>query len=907
MTPEQIAREKIDRMFAEAGWAVVDRDHYSPEISAVAVEEGLMKGNCEADYLLFINGKAVGVLEAKRQEVDVTDSIVAEQAEHYTRSVPNWCQAWQNPLPLAYVSNGKELYYRDLRNSDGCYEPLKKIHSPKEITRMLGITDFYAALPTLQKRGLRDCQYEAITELEKSFRSGQDRALMVLATGAGKTYTACLATYRMLNYTPMKRVLFLVDRNNLGKQAEGEFGTFRLTENGDPLNTIFEVNRLKSAKVKESDQVVISTIQRLFSLLSGQTIEDSDDEEATEDVLSDVTLPTNPLLPPDFFDMIIIDECHRSIYGNWRAVLEYFNTAKLVGLTATPVPETLAFFNNNQVVNYTLEKSIVDGVNVDYRVYRIKTQATEDGGAIREGDKLRRITRYNGKVEDIKNREIRNYTASELNRSIVNPAQIKLILETYRDAVYTEMFIDPQREPNMDYLPKTLIFALNDAHATNIVNIAKEVFGDQITVNPDRFVQKITYSAGDSNALIRSFRNDKDFRIAVTVTLVATGTDVKPLEVVMFMRDVESQPLYMQMKGRGVRTIGDEQLRNVTPNAHSKDIFFLVDAVGVTEHSHTIPSTGDDQSTQTLTLRQLLERLTHGEVHDDHLRLIAGRLARIHNKATEEQRSEFEKRAHASMSDISANIYLALEAGTLPIYLNVNEPNNERKGLVRPLAVHPDAREYLCVLNAGFINILQPGEDSLIEKGFSQEEAASTTKEFEEYIDSHRDEIEALRIIYNNTGEPLTYRVLKDLDRKLREVNHKFNVSQLWNNYSILNPKSVQKFTTKEEKDALTNIIQVIRYAMHLIPELRSLPSMAAQRFELWCGQAQRPLTETQKDVIRQIVGYIVTNGSTELKDVRDYDKTIAAQMIRYFGNAAAAKEAILSLSQFLIFNKKAA
>ncbi len=907
MTPEQLAREKIDRMFAEAGWAVVGRDQYSPEISAVAVEEGLLKDNLEADYLLFINGKAVGVLEAKREEVDVTDSVVAEQAERYTQKVPNWCQTWQNPLPLAYVCNGKDLYYRDLRDPDGFYEPLKKIHTPKEITRMLGIKDYYAALPNLKKRGLRDCQYEAIAELEKSFRAGQNRALMVLATGAGKTYTACLATYRMLNYTPMKRVLFLVDRNNLGKQAEGEFGTFRLTENGDPLNTIFEVNRLKSAKVKDSDQVVISTIQRLFSLLSGQAIEDSDDDEATEDVNSEVMLPPNPLLPPDFFDMIIIDECHRSIYGNWRAVLEYFNTAKLVGLTATPVPETLAFFNNNQVVNYTLEKSIVDGVNVDYRVYRIKTQAAEDGGAIREGDKLRRITRYNGNVEDVKNREVRNYTPSELNRSIVNPAQIKLTLETYRDSVYTEMFTDPQREPNMDYLPKTLIFALNDAHASNIVNIAKEVFGSHISVDPDRFVQKITYSAGDSNALIRSFRNDKDFRIAVTVTLVATGTDVEPLEVVMFMRDVESQPLYTQMKGRGVRTIGDEQLRNVTPNAFSKDIFYLVDAVGVTEHAQTIPTPSDDQPSQAITLRQLLERLTHGEVHDDHLRLIAGRLARIHNKATEEQRSEFEKLAHASMSDISANIYQALEAGNLPVYTNVNDPNNERKGLVRPLAVHPDAREYLCILNAGFINILQPGEDTLIEKGFSQEEAASTTRAFEEYIEDHRDEIEALRIIYNNSGEPLTYATLKDLDSKLRKANHKFNVSQLWNNYSILKPKEVQKFTSKDEKDALTNIIQVIRYAMHLIPELKSLPSMAAQRFELWCGQAQRPLTEAQKEVIRQIVNYIVTNGSTELKDVREYDKTIAAQIIRSFGNAASAKEAILSLSQFLLFNKKAA
>ncbi|MBD5422501.1 MAG: DEAD/DEAH box helicase family protein [Bacteroides sp.] len=906
MTPEQIAREKIDRMFADAGWAVVNRDNYSPEISAVAIEEGLMKGNCEADYLLFINGKAVGVLEAKRREVDVTASIVADQAEHYAKSVPNWCQAWFNPLPLAYVSNGNELYFRDLRNPDSQYEALKKIHTPKEITRLLGINDYYAALPTLQKRGLRDCQYEAITELEKSFRAGQNRALMVLATGSGKTYTACLATYRMLNYTPMKRVLFLVDRNNLGKQAEGEFGTFRLTESGDPLNTIFEVNRLKSANVKKSDQIVISTIQRLFSLLSGQPIDDSDDE-ATDDETTEIVLPPNPQLPPDFFDMIVVDECHRSIYGNWRAVLEYFSSAKIVGLTATPIPETLAFFNNNQVVNYTLEKSIVDGVNVDHRVYRIRTQATEDGGAIREGDSLRRITRYTGNVEDVKNREIRNYTATELNRSIVNPAQIKLILETYRDAVYTEMFTDPQREPIMDYLPKTLIFALNDAHAQNIVNIAREVFGPCITVDPDRFVQKITYSAGDSNALIRSFRNDKDFRIAVTVTLVATGTDVKPLEVVMFMRDVESQPLYVQMKGRGVRTIGDEQLRNVTPNAFSKDIFYLVDAVGVTEHTQTVPTPGDERPSQAITLRQLLERLTHGEVHDNNLRLIAARLARIHNKATEEQRSEFEALAHASMADISSNIYQALESGSLPLYLNVNEPNNQRKGLVRPLAVHPDAREFLCVLNAGFINILQPGEDTLIEKGFSQEEAASTTKAFEDYIEAHRDEIEALRIIYNNSGQPLTYTTLKDLERKLREVNHKFNVSQLWNNYSILNPKAVQKFTTKDEKDALTNIIQVVRYAMHLTPELRSLPSMAAQRFELWCGQAQRPLTESQKEVIRQIVSYIVSNGTTDLKDVRDYDKTIAAQIIKSFGSPAEAKDAVVSLSQFLIFNKKAA
>lgn len=375
----------------------------------------------------------------------------------------------------------------------------------------------------------------------------------------------------------------------------------------------------------------------------------------------------------------------------------------------------------------------------------------------------------------------------------------------------------------------------------------------------------------------------------------------------MFMRDVESQPLYIQMKGRGVRTIGDDKLREVTPNAYSKDCFYLVDAVGVTEHEMSIPTGTGEPPSQVITLKQLLERISHGELPDEYLKLLAGRLSRIHNRAKEEERSKFEQLAGAGMADIASNIYQALESGNLPPFVNVNELNNERKGLVRSLAVHPEARNYLLILNAGFVKILDPGEDDLIEKGFSQEEARETTKAFEEYLEDHKDEIEALRIIYNNTGEPLTYSMLKELQRTLEEFNHKFRASQLWNNYSILNPGVVTKFSSKDEKEALTNIIQLVRYAMHITPELRSLPSMAAQRFELWCGQAQRPLTDTQKEIIRQVVSYIVTNGSTTLKDVREYDKTVAAQIIRNFGGAEAAKQALLSLSQFLIFNKKAA
>ena len=464
------------------------------------------------------------------------------------------------------------------------------------------------------------------------------------------------------------------------------------------------------------------------------------------------------------------------------------------------------------------------------------------------------------------------------------------------------MFNDPQREPNIDYLPKTLIFALNEAHATNIVQIAKEVFGR----TDDRFVQKITYSAGDSNELIRQFRNDKDFRIAVTCTLVATGTDVKPLEVVMFMRDVESLPLYIQMKGRGVRTIGDEQLRNVTPNAFSKDYFYLVDAVGVTESMKTVKPIGDDPTTKTITLKELLERISHGYIPDEYLKRLAATLARIYNKADDSQRKEFTRLSHDDMKELSARIYEALEKSTLPPFVNTEEPNLERKGLVSPLANHADARRFLLILAAGFVNTLMPGEDTLISKGFSIEDAKNTTEAFEKFCKEYYDEIEALRIIYNNEGEPITYSMLKDLEHKLKMVNNHFAPKQIWNSYAILSPGKVKRSTTKEESDALTNIIQLVRFAFRQIERLDSVVTTSKQYFNLWLGQNQREITDKQREVISRIVDYIASNGACTVRDIREDDATHAAQMIRAFGNMQKADEALRSLYTFVVLRKAA-
>ena len=605
------------------------------------------------------------------------------------------------------------------------------------------------------------------------------------------------------------------------------------------------------------------------------------------------------------FQSIIIDECHRSIYGNWRKVLEYFDTARLIGLTATPIPETMAFFNNNRVVNYTLEQSVIDGVNVDSRIYRIRTKVTEEGGAIMQGQKTKVETRYTGEVKTVSTKETKTYTKEELNRSIINPAQIKLILSTYRDAVYTEMFNDPQREPNMDYLPKTLIFALNENHATNIVQIAKEVFGR----TDDRFVQKITYSAGDSNELIRQFRNDKDFRIAVTCTLVATGTDVKPLEVVMFMRDVASAPLYTQMKGRGVRTIGDEQLRNVTPNAISKDCFFLVDAVGVTEHEHIIPGQYEGPETETITLKELLERIAHGNLPDNYLKRLAATLSRLYNKADNAQRQEFVRIAHDDMQEIAQRIYDALDPEhqpQLPPYVDINEPNNERKGLVSPIANHANVRKYILILAAGFVNTLMPGEDTLISKGFSIEEAQSTTDAFEQYCCDHSDDIEALRILYNNEGEPITYSMLKDLENKLKMENNRFAQKLLWNSYAIVYGDKVRRTTKKEESEALTNIIQLVRFAYHQTEKLESVYPTARSMFNLWYGRKQMDITAKQKDLIGKIVEYIAANGACNVREIRKNDVTHAAQLIAAFGNMKKADEALDSVYKFIVLRTTA-
>ena len=886
MFPEEKARVKIDKQLTSAGWDIVSRDEYVPQ-SASAVKEALMQGNTECDYLLFVDNKAIAVVEAKREKNPLGEDVQA-QAEDYARNPQNWYGMWfPDRIPLVYLANGKNIFFKNTLQPESDYVELAEMHSPKKMLQLIGQASAFGALPRLDRRGLRDCQFRAEAEFEKSLKSGNKRSLAVLATGSGKTYLACLASYRLLNYTPAKRILFLVDRNNLARQAESEFCTFDRTDDRREMGTLYEIKRLTKDKDIQAD-IVISTIQKLFAVLTGSPLPGDDDEDAEDeqnaadeerDDRNAIQLGDDLKLPPDHFQLIVVDECHRSIYGKWRAVLDYFSGAHVLGLTATPTPEAYAFFNDNVIEEYTYDDSVVDGVNVPSRVYRIKTEVTEHGGALQEGTTVAETSRETGDEEFFVMEERVDYDPGTLDRSVVNPDQIRKVLEAYKKSIYDDLY--PDREKKWAYVPKTLVFAKDDNHATQIVEIARQVFGQEFEggVVPERFVQKITYTAEDSNGLIRDLRTEKDFRIAVTVTLVATGTDVKPLEVVLFMKDVRSDVLYTQMKGRGCRVIDDDKLREVTPNATTKDCYYIVDAVGVTEHEKLIPKPGAGGArTAVLTLEALLERLAHKDVSDENLWLLRDYCATINRRY--ENSPLFGRHLDSFIADfgfapkaIAFRIQEAFDRGTLPPFTSPSQPNTERMDLVADLVGNLTARLKLLEMRRGYVVRTDSDPDELLYAGFSKETARTFIENFERYLDENKDAIEALRILYNATDTVITHAMLVELRDRLLAENRQYGVYPIWKNYKVLDETGdVDELDVKTNVNALTNLIQIVRFAYRKNQKLTSLLKGQAQRFNLYCGQAQRVLTDDQKEVMRQIAAYVVNDGALSVAELNEID-----------------------------------
>lgn len=898
MKPEEKARQKIDQMLIDAGWKVVDRESFLPS-EPCAVCETLTQGAHRADYVLFVEGKALAVIEAKRAEIDLDDAKiqreVAEQAEEYARTLLPWMGAWATPLPIVYLSNGETTYLK-IADVNTDYVSVRAIQSAKEMLEAVSLKEGisrYAALPALSPKGLRQCQYKAITALEESLKKGKRRALIQLATGAGKTYTACLAAYRLMEYAKFKRVLFLVDRTNLGRQALGEFGRFRLTRTGDPFNSLYTTDILRASTVGSNLQMTISTIQRLYAALTGGALVEGDEEDEKDEVNNEevqITLSgfgEDVKLPRDYYDLIIVDECHRSIYSHWGAVLDYFDSAVIVGLTATPVEETQEFFEHNEVSHYTLDASVADGVNVGCEFYSILTEAATTGGAIKAGDKMLETANRTGVTEEVVAKETSVYTSTDLDVKIENTEQIRLVLKTYRDRVYTDLY--PEREPDFASLPKTLIFAKNENHARRIVEVVREVFPGQ----DPRFVQQITYSSPNPEELIRSFRNDREFRIAVTVTLVATGTDVKPLEVLLFMRRVGDLPLFIQMQGRAVRRIDDDSLKAVTPNATCKERCYIVDAVGLQ------PTPRSEKRTEVppppIPFEQMVEQMTYGNLPDEYLTRLTNRLAyRAHNTPTRHLEA-FAKLAGSSLQELAKQIFEAVPK--LPEF-DPKGKNEERKKLVAFFVNDLPTRQKMLEIIKGYRVTLSPGEDTLITVGFSHDEATARAQKFEQCLRDYEDTNEAIHLIATN--EAITYDDLRALEDWLIQQDPHFTTRTMWNVYRILEKDLVAEFNSQNERIAATNLIVLVRYALKLVPRLVPLLRNRERWFNLWCGQAQRgELTPLQRKVMNEVCDYVLVNGAMERKDF--LNTTELAQAVEAFGSPAAVDEVLANFSAFML------
>jgi len=356
--------------------------------------------------------------------------------------------------------------FRDTRDAEPRSRNIFAFHKPETLAKWLTEADTLRArlrkLPPLITTGMRDCQIEAVTCLEQSLAQDKPRALIQMATGAGKTYTACAFTYRLIKHANARRVLFVVDRDNLGKQTKGEFDQYNLPDTNRKFTETCNIQRLQSSHFDwtDSNRVTITTIQRLYSLLRGEELREDADElsafeiSAADDRTKDVEY--NPKIPIEAFDFIVTDECHRSIYNLWRQVLEYFD-AHLIGLTATPSKHTIGFFNQNLVMEYGHERAVADGVNVGYDVYRIRTEVTEKGAKVEAGyyidrrSKDTRETRWERLDEDLE------YQRTELDRCVVVPSQIRTALQAWKQALRTKLF------PGRVLVPKTVIFAKTTA------------------------------------------------------------------------------------------------------------------------------------------------------------------------------------------------------------------------------------------------------------------------------------------------------------------------------------------------------------------------------------------------------------------------------------------------------------
>lgn len=877
MTPEEKARVVIDDKLRQSGWVIQDLKKINLSASlGVAVRE-FPTSTGEVDYALFVDGTPVGVVEAKREEAGQNITDVEVQSGRYASSTFKWIKK-DYFIRFAYEATDKLVRFTDYKDIKYRSRSVFSFHRPETLLNLLRQSDtvrnHMKQFPSFDETGFRKCQITAIKNLDASFAENRPKALVQMATGAGKTFTAITAAYRLLKYGKMNRILFLVDTRGLGEQAEREFLAY--TPNDDPrsFSQIYGVRRLKSAYIPSDVQICISTIQRMYSILKGEDLDEGAEETPfAEYVTAESKAPKevvyNEKYPPEFFDCIIVDECHRSIYNVWSQVLSYFD-AFIIGLTATPDNRTFAFFNENVVSEYPREQAIIDGVNVGEDIFLIETEVSKNGAhlmkqLIEYRDRLSRAKRWKQLDEDV------HYVPSQLDRDIVNPSQIRTVIRTFKESLFTTLF------PRRKEVPKTLIFAKTDSHADDIIQIVREEFGEG-----NDFCRKITYSAENPESVLSSFRNSYNPRIAVTVDMIATGTDVKPIECLIFMRDVRSKNYFEQMKGRGTRVLSKDDLQKVTPSAtENKDHFVIVDAVGVTKSKKS--DTRPLERKPTVSMKELMMNVALGAKDEDTLTSLANRVIRLNSQMSPAERKQFETKVGIPAGTVAENLLNAFDEDVIfaaaqrasgapePTQEQLQEAKTELvKAAVAPFH-DPDVRDYIENVRRSHNQIIDNVNiDTVLFSGYDvqqEENVNRILKTFRTFIEENKDEIIALRILYNEAykDRPMAIERLKALYEKLKSGG--ITVERLWDCYAIKRPDKVKRGTMAQ----LADLISIIRFEMGYADNLAPFADKVNYNFMQWTLRRNAGaihFTEEQMEWLRLIKDHIASSLSILPEDL---------------------------------------
>ena len=878
MTPEQKAREIIDKKLEQSGWIVQDMSR--PNLYAglgVALRE-FPTSTGPVDYALFIEGTPVGIIEAKKDDVGENITAVEGQSNRYVNSTFKWVQG-DYRIRFVYEATGKLTRFTDYADIKYRSRSIFTFHQPQELQRLMKqqdtIRNRMKQFPAFDTTGFRKCQIEAISNLEKSFAANRPKALIQMATGAGKTFTAITAVYRLLKHTGVNRVLFLVDTKGLGEQAEREFLAYRPNDDNRSFSELYGVRRLKSSFIPSDVQVCISTIQRMYSILRGEELDEATEEESLHETPSiDRQAPKevvyNAKYPPEFFDVIIIDECHRSIYNVWKQVLEYFDAFQ-IGLTATPDKRTLAYFDQNIASEYSREQAIIDGVNVGEDIFLIETEVGKQGGTILKQmveyrNRLSREKRWAQLDEDV------DYRPSQLDRDIINPSHIRTVIRAFKDHLFTNLF------PRRQFVPKTLIFAKTDSHADDIIQIVREEFGEG-----NDFCKKITCSVPNPEAALKEFRTTFYPRIAVTVDMIATGTDVKPIECLIFMRDVRSKNYFEQMKGRGTRTLGKDDLQRVTPDAtENKDHFVIVDAVGVTKSKKSDTRTLERKPS--VSMKELMRLVLFGAKDEDTLTSLANRIIRLNSQMTVSERKDFQEKVGISAGSLAENLLNAFDEDIITAKAQAQfgcaVPTPEQYSQVQKEVIvqavkpfhNPDVQDFIENVRRSHDQIIDNiNIDAVTFAGFDTQQEANADRviqTFRDFIEANKDEIIALRIIYNQTykDRPMVISKLKALYEKLKAQG--ITIDRLWDCYAIKKPDKVRGKSTIHQ---LADLIAIIRFEMGYGDNLQPFAETVNYNFMRWTLKRNAGavhFSEEQMEWLRLIKDHIAVSLSIEPEDL---------------------------------------